>query len=201
MTVAAPARLDWDAALAYYIGLGPTRTFVAVAERFGVSDTAVRKQARVRGWASAVGEADRRAAAELQDFAIRDRVARIADTLRIIDFARTELLEQLQKGDAEVRLADLPNLARLEALFEGEATDRIELHEFHAFLARLEVDVLAPSRANTTRRSSKRSSERLTCSPTMALQTTREATYEANRGSEHAGTFASARGRLGPRRR
>ncbi len=35
-------RIDWDAALHHYAALGPTRTFTAVANRFGVSDTAVR---------------------------------------------------------------------------------------------------------------------------------------------------------------
>src|SRR3712207_2352088 len=45
------ARINWLAAFAFYWKLGPEgRSFTAVSEEFGVSDTAVRKHAKAEQW-------------------------------------------------------------------------------------------------------------------------------------------------------
>jgi hypothetical protein len=129
-------RFDRSRAFAYYAALdGPQRTFSAVAERFGVSDTAVRKVARRERWAERAWELDRRASREVEKRVVKERARRIAETLELIDLARSELHERLRAGDAELRLADLPALVKLESLLEGEATARVELFEVKLVLS------------------------------------------------------------------
>jgi hypothetical protein len=129
------AKIDWHAAFAFFASLRPpARTFVAVAEKFSVSDTAVRKHARRHDWETRVETLDRQAARQVERRVVRERAARIADTIELVDLARQELLVLLRDGKAEVRLADLPNLIRLEALLEGEATERLETREVREVL-------------------------------------------------------------------
>jgi hypothetical protein len=129
-------RFDRSAAFAYYAALGgPQRTFFAVAERFGVSDTAVRKVGRRERWAERARELDRRASREVEKRVVKDRARRITETLELIDLARSELYERLRAGDAELRLADLPALVKLESLLEGDATARVELFEVKLVLS------------------------------------------------------------------
>ena len=59
-----PAKIDWREALGYYIALGPTRTFVKVARRYGVSDVAVGKRARAESWDDVCRPVDERRRAE-----------------------------------------------------------------------------------------------------------------------------------------
>jgi hypothetical protein len=119
-------KIDWAAAFAFYTALGPARSFVEVAEKFAVSDTAVRKHARAQNWAQRVRELDRQAAKEAEVRAARALEERRLRTLRTVDLARDQILERLEVGEEPARLADLPALVRLELLLEGEPTERLE---------------------------------------------------------------------------
>jgi hypothetical protein len=47
-------------------------------------------------------------------------------TLRTVDLARDQILERLEAGEEQARLADLSALVKLELLLEGEPTERFE---------------------------------------------------------------------------
>jgi tetrahydrodipicolinate N-succinyltransferase len=94
---------------------------VSVANRFGVSDTAVRKQAEARGWVEQARLADAEVAANARTQVIRDRSERVADTLRVIDAARVRFAGQLGKGDFRLTGTEFAALVKLESLLEGEA--------------------------------------------------------------------------------
>jgi hypothetical protein len=122
--------VDWDIAFAFYAGLPPARRqFSVVGRRFGVSDTAVRKQALRRGWLERVRDLDARARRKVDTTIVRDRAREIGATLEIIGLAESALVERLRSGEAEVRLADLPSLVRLRELLLDESTERIALAE------------------------------------------------------------------------
>jgi hypothetical protein len=123
------SRIDWDQAFIYYAELGPSRSFGKVAKYFGVSDVAVGLHAREHFWRRRAAEIDQKARGEAEKRIVRERAKRLADTLTLIDKARSEVLAQLEKGDADVKISDLPALIKLELLLEGEATDRVEIVE------------------------------------------------------------------------
>lgn len=131
------AKIDWAAAYAFWAGQGPARTFASVAERFGISDTAVRLHARKHGWERRVAAVDTKVRLKTDERIVSDRSARVAKTLELVEEVRTQLLERVRNGDADLRLADFPALARLEALLEGEATDRVSIPELQDFMLRL----------------------------------------------------------------
>jgi hypothetical protein len=131
--------IDWEAAFGYYAALGPARSFSATGRKFGVTQEAVGQFARRHGWAERVAELDAKTRVELDERVVRSRAVRLAETIELVDLARTEVLERLRAGEAEVKLADRPALVKLELLLEGEATGRIEVAEVrtvvHAVIA------------------------------------------------------------------
>jgi hypothetical protein len=132
-------RIDWGAAFQFYAELGPIRSFGKVSRRFGVSDVAVGLHARKNGWAERVQAIDAQVQKKVDALVVRDRAVRLADTIAVIDQARQEMLGKLQKGDADVKLSDLPALIKLELLIEGEATDRIETTEVQQVISNVFV--------------------------------------------------------------
>ncbi len=123
-------RIDWAEAFSFWSSMPPgIRSFGKVARRFGVSDVAVGKAAQRYKWAAKVAELDRKAQAVVEKRVVRERSVRVADTLELIDKARRLLLEKLYAGEVEVDIGDFTQLARLEALLEGEPTDRVEVAE------------------------------------------------------------------------
>jgi tRNA A37 N6-isopentenylltransferase MiaA len=128
-------RIDWAAALAYFLALPPhQRTFASVAARFGVSDTAVRNHARKHGWDAAAAELDRQAAADAMRKARRTRAQRIEQALRLVDGTMDAFEEHLPAKAAEAKISDLPALVKLAELLEGEATDRIDVSQARALV-------------------------------------------------------------------
>jgi len=132
-------RIEWEAAFRYYAELGAIRSFGKVARRFGVSDVAVCKHAKRNGWAERVQAIDAKTREKVDALVVRDRAIRLAETIDVIDRARTEVLGKLQTGDADVKLSDLPALIKLEMLIEGEATDRVEMTEVRQVIANVFV--------------------------------------------------------------
>jgi hypothetical protein len=127
--VPSPPKIDWDAAYSYFVALGPRRSYGKVSARFSVSATAVRKHALADQWISRAKKIDRQAASKVENALVRSRADRVASQIRVADSTRLRFEEQLAAGE-KVRATDVASLARVEALFEGEATDRIELSTF-----------------------------------------------------------------------
>ena len=121
--------VNYDEALAYYAALGPARTFGKVAERFGVSDTAVRRRATRDRWQERVRAIDAEAALRAKEKVTRTRAERIEDTVKLVEAARVAYARQLSQG-AKVTGHELAALLRIEALLEGEATDRVDYATF-----------------------------------------------------------------------
>lgn len=139
-------KIDWGQAFILFAG-DPTIGYADIADRFGVSDTAVRKHARpggdyAEGWeerrrqlvAIANGRAEERVVRDLQRR--RDDTVRVAELLRrralLIDPDDQVALEAL---DVELAIRMLPVYAKLEELYAGEATDRLDVSEVRTVLA------------------------------------------------------------------
>jgi hypothetical protein len=118
-------RIPWDEALAFWLALGPERGFGKVAKKFGVSDVAVGKHAKANGWLERARRVDEQAALEAEHRGVRLRADRIDDTIKIVEASRVRFAEQLSRGEG-ITASGLAALLRHEALFEGEATDRVE---------------------------------------------------------------------------
>jgi uncharacterized protein YjcR len=88
-TVPASPRIDWADAFAYYVQLGWQRRYADVADRFGVSLTAVKEYARSHGWQRRIAvlehEAERRADRTLTRMLIDARCRRLERRLRIVE--------------------------------------------------------------------------------------------------------------------
>jgi len=156
--------IDWNKAFAYFVGLGPTRTYAKVGQKYGVSDNAVRRMADKQDWQVKARAIDDEALDAAKPKMVRDRTERILTTIQIADAVRGKFAQRLRKqtalvtadgvpihehvrdrdgnpqynadGSAVLRAiltddyvptaSDLVQLARLEALLEGEPTERIE---------------------------------------------------------------------------
>ncbi len=131
------SRIDWPAAFAHYLELPPPRTYRAVAEHFGVSDTAVRQHARAEGWDEKVAALEAQAAQKLERQAVRTLEQRMADTIRVADRLRHVALHEDSEIDPAVAVRSLPRYVHLELLHAGEATDRVEYAEVERALSGL----------------------------------------------------------------
>ena len=128
-------RVDWGAAKAAYVALGPTeRTFAGIARELRVHAVTVRKYAHRDGWIEAADKADADAAAKSLSQGIKTREERNTQFLRIVDLANKRALEKLTLNELEVRLADLPALGKHAELILGEATDRVSFAELQEAL-------------------------------------------------------------------
>jgi hypothetical protein len=128
-------RFDHDAAKAYFVSLDPgERSSRTVAEKFGVTETTVRKWRKRDEWAKAAEEADRLAAAAVERQGVKTRVQRALQDARIRDLAASRVETRLGADDvaddfvARV-LADADKRVRLN---EGEATDHVAVAEVQA---------------------------------------------------------------------
>lgn len=125
------ARIDWAAARAFYVALDHPRTFVAVARRFGVSDTAVRQHATAEGWAELAAGIDRQAGERALARAVKTREQRAEAILRLTDRLVDHFAddEQFVAKAAEASFLDVERMVKLTELLLGEATDRVATSE------------------------------------------------------------------------
>jgi len=128
------ARIDWGAALAYFVTLDPPRTYSAVARRFNVSVTAVRTHARAEHWAQAAADADAKAAEKALANAIKTREQRVAGLLALTDRLIDHFTDNVEAKAAEATFLDVERMAKLSELLLGEATDRISASEVQGAL-------------------------------------------------------------------
>jgi hypothetical protein len=120
-------RFDHAAAKAFWISLDPgQRSNPIVAEKFGITETTVRKWRKLEHWDDAAHAADASAAAALerqavktreqralQDARIRDRAAqRVQDRLEAADVGDDWIRQVLADADKRVRLNEVPGVAR-----------------------------------------------------------------------------------------
>jgi hypothetical protein len=138
-----PPKIDWGKAFAFYAALPPgERGYPAVAHRFPVSLTSVKKHARDEHWRERAAAIDHEAAKQAEKKVGRTRSEQIESTLKVTDAMRVSYAKQLAEGD-RVRGVDLAQMLRVEALLVGEATERVELSELQDRF-RLFFDQLLP---------------------------------------------------------
>ena len=137
MTKPAKARVDWDEAFAHYLALGPDRTYVAVARQFGVSARRVGAKAKDDGWREEVERIQAERAEAMKAEAIRTLDERQRETIKVANLLRDTILEADGPIDPDVAARVLPQYAKLEQLFAGEATERISVAELGEFVRRL----------------------------------------------------------------
>jgi hypothetical protein len=85
----------------------------------------------------------RRIAEDVLREEVRPRAERIAETIQIAEAVRVKYAAQLFDEDYQLRGTDLAALLRIEALLEGEATERVSVAEVEAFMDALRDDLLA----------------------------------------------------------
>jgi hypothetical protein len=128
-------RYDYDAAFAYYYGLGKSRSLAAVRAEFGMAQRSLERICSKERWLERVAAFDAEAAKKAAKIMVRERALRIADTLRIIDATRTKFAGQLKVADFRLTGSDFVGLMKLEALLEGDPTDRVQVGEVQQIIA------------------------------------------------------------------
>lgn len=149
--MSSPPKINWDDAFAYYAAAGPTRSYRLVVERYGVAQRTVERRAVREDWQERAAAIDRQAADQAERIVVRDRTARVADTLRIIDASRHKFAANLRTPSFRLTGSDFVGLIKLEQLLEGEATDRVsftELQEALGVVIALALEEL-PKKART----------------------------------------------------
>ncbi len=114
----------------YYFGLGPGRSYDAVARQFGVSKRSVTKRAAREGWRerlSRIDERARRASDERAQDSLEAMSSRHLKMIRAVQAKAIQALREipLTSGMDAVRAVDLA--IRQERLIRGEPSDRTAL--------------------------------------------------------------------------
>jgi hypothetical protein len=127
------AKHDWDAAFATLAARPPNeRSYQKLADELGAAKRSVERAASRYDWTARLEKIDAQVNRKAEARAIRDRSLRVADTLRVIDAARTRFAGQLSLSDFRLTGSDFVGLIKLEQLLEGEATDNVALVEVQA---------------------------------------------------------------------
>jgi hypothetical protein len=134
----------------YSVELGPTRSYDAVAKRFGVSKPTVVKHAAKEGWQERLRDAQQRAREEANRKAV-DTLQAVKDRqlqeARILEHRALEALRTLPPEKAAKAAMMLQIAWRHELLLLGEPSERTEVtveeitqREIQSLLRRVEVD-------------------------------------------------------------
>lgn len=125
------SRMDPDEAFAYYVALGASRSYAAVAQHFGVDKKTVTRNAVDQKWQQRIEAIEAKARAA-QD-------GKLAETLEQLNERHLRILRAVQ-GKALVALKSLPltsateairallDTVRAERLIAGEPSDRTALN-------------------------------------------------------------------------
>lgn len=114
-------------AFAFYISLGVSRSYQAVATHFGVAKASVTKLATKEGWQRRVGEIETRARAASDERAVETLEAvngRHLKAMRVVQGKALEALRTMSLADAMDAVRALDMAIRQERLILGEPTDR-----------------------------------------------------------------------------
>lgn len=128
-------RIDWDAALAFYVALGPTeRSLQRVADEFPVSLASVKKWAKRKDWHDVAAKADAQAGQVALDRAVRSRSERTEAVLKLVDEYLDQTTEKIKAKGLDIKASDIPHLVKLAELLLGEPTDRIAISQIEPLL-------------------------------------------------------------------
>ena len=116
-----------ERAFEIYYGLGARRSLTAVANKVGVSRSAVRDWSREFTWAERVNERDRGIARVAADKALQEGIESGTRNRRLVQLALVQAAKQIAAGKVRCTIADLDRLIRLEAFLEGKADSRQEV--------------------------------------------------------------------------
>jgi hypothetical protein len=126
-------RVDWDAARAFYLSLGPEeRTYRRVVAEYGVSEKTVQKWAARQDWPAQAAAFDAAVSNETTNRIIRTRAQRVEDTLRYVDRVIDRAAGMVDTSD--VKHSDVAALVKLAELLVGEPTDRIQISQLQPLL-------------------------------------------------------------------
>lgn len=128
------AKLPKDA-FEHYVGLGPERSYQAVADHYQVSKRAVTDLARREQWQQRLlgieQEARQRSEARLLE-SLEQMNERHLKTLQVIQRKALEALRSMSLGSAMEAVRALDITIQKERLIRGEPSDRTELTMEHA---------------------------------------------------------------------
>jgi len=111
----------------FYLGLGPERSYQAVADRYGVSKRAVTKLATRERWQDRVVELEAKARAGAEQKALESLEAmnlRHLRSLKVIQGKALEALRSMPLESAMEAVRSLDIAIRQERLIRGEPSDR-----------------------------------------------------------------------------
>ena len=114
-------------AFTYYVGLGPERSYLAVAEHFGVSKQSVTRAAAREDWQPRLADIERRARESTDQKAAESLEAmndRHLKTLRVIQSKALEALKSQSLTSAMDAVRALDMCISKERLVRGEPSDR-----------------------------------------------------------------------------
>ncbi len=114
----------------FYMGLGPDRSYEAVAERYGVSKRAVTKRAAKEKWQERVSEIEQKAR-ESSDKKVQESLEAMNDRhlkmTQAIQGKALQALREMALDSAMGGVRALDQAIRLERLIRGEPSDRTAL--------------------------------------------------------------------------
>ncbi len=117
-------------AFAYYVGLGPERSYGAVAKHYGSSQRAVQKTATRERWTArleSIEAAVQTETAELLKETLVEMRSRHLKTLRVVHTRAVEALRDRRFDSAMEGVRALDIAVKLERLIAGEASTRADL--------------------------------------------------------------------------
>lgn len=111
-------------AFEYYYGLGQSRSLVAVASHFGVSERTVARWSKNFAWQERIEQRDIENAKHLEKKTNELVVNEKANYRKIIKAAIGDFVKRMAAGDVTVNsVSDLERLVKLDLLLMGEATE------------------------------------------------------------------------------
>ncbi len=113
--------VDWEAAFSYYASLPPeTRSYAAVAKRFGVSARTVETHGRRGRWRDRIAAIEAAAATQADRKLSRARADQLADFHKLIDATCVAYARQLASGQVLVTTSSLVGLIKLSLQLHAE---------------------------------------------------------------------------------
>lgn len=119
-----------DDAFAYYVSLGPDRSYRAVAEKYGLTKRGITRHASANDWPSRLAKIEREArerSDQKLSQALDDIRARHLKTLRAMNARALEALRQYPITDGMDAMKAAEMVIKLERLIIGEPSERTAL--------------------------------------------------------------------------
>jgi hypothetical protein len=122
-----PPRVDREAAFQYWAALPhDTRSYRAVADRFGVSPRTIERYARDGNWRDRLKRIRAAASDQADERLGRNLAKQLADFSQLIEASCVTYARQLASGDVRISAAEFVGLIKATLLLQGAPTARIE---------------------------------------------------------------------------